>query len=266
MHYLEFSISMADIECRILGTFEIRVDDHVLPIRELRHQRLLGTMLSEVNTNIPLSRLTAAIWPDGIQPASVKAQIHICVSVLRRKFREHGVAREVIQTRPPGYAIAVDEENVDAMRFRGLVRQGRELRREGKAEEAIARFRRALSMWRGTPNFDGSPAHSTTGYWEQQRLLALEECVELELQMGRHAEVIPELYMLVYEFPYQEKLLGSLMLALSRDGQRIAALDCYRRFHQRLIDDAGLYPKGVLTLLNDSIIRGESAIELPKAW
>jgi DNA-binding SARP family transcriptional activator len=72
--------------------------------------------------------------------------------------------------------------------------------------------------------------------------------------------------MLVDEFPYREKLLGSLMLALSRDGQRIAALDCYRRFHQRLSRDAGLYPKGALTMLNDSIIRGESAIALPKVW
>jgi DNA-binding SARP family transcriptional activator len=257
---------MADIDCRILGAFEIRVGDRTLPIREPRHQRLLEVLLSEANAIIPLSRITDAIWPDGVQPASVKTQIHICVSALRSKFRDHGVVREVIHTQRPGYAIAVDEEKVDAMRFRELVRQGRELRRAGEDEEAIERFRGALSIWQGTPPSDGSPAHSTTGYWEQQRLAAIEDRVGLELRLSRHAEVIPELYMLVDEFPYREKLLGFLMLALSRDGQRVAALDCYRRFHQRLIGETGLYSKGGLALLNDSIIRGEPAIQLPEVW
>jgi DNA-binding SARP family transcriptional activator len=257
---------MVDIECRILGEFEIRVGARTLPIREPRHQRLLEVLLSEANAIIPLSRITAAIWPSGVQPASVKTQIHICVSLLRRKFRDHGVLREVIYTRQPGYMIAVEEEKVDAMRFRELIRQGRELRRAGEDERAIDRFHNALSIWQGTLPSDGSPAHSTTRYWEQQRLAAIEECVGLEIRLGRHAEVIPELYMLVDEFPYREKLLGSLMLALSRDGQRVAALDCYRHFHQRLIGEAGLYSKGGLALLNDSIIRGESAIELPDVW
>ena len=48
---------------------------------------------------------------------------------------------------------------------------------------------------------------------EEQRLAALEQRIEAELALGRHAELVPELEGLVREQPLRERLRGQLMLA-----------------------------------------------------
>ena len=61
------------------------------------------------------------------------------------------------------------------------------------------------------------------------RLRALEQRIEADLALGRHAEVIPDLQALVREELLRERLRGQLMLALYRSGRQAEALDVYRQ-------------------------------------
>jgi Tol biopolymer transport system component len=57
---------------------------------------------------------------------------------------------------------------------------------------------------------------------EDLHTAAREELIEARLALGEHAEVLPELELLVTEHPFDERLRGQLMLALySPDGSKI---------------------------------------------
>lgn len=258
----------ADIEFRLLGSFEVAVDGHLLPIREPRHQRALAALISAANRVTPMDSLIEAVWGDRREPASARTQVQICVSAVRRVFREHGVPAEIITTRWPGYLAVAEECQVDALRFLNVIAQGRSAFAAGSPESAAGYYRDALALWRGR-----ALAGLTDGglgliaeYWEQQRLAALEEFVEIRLTLGEHRELIAELSRLVREFPFREKLLGALMLGLYRDGQQVPALDRYRRFRRMLDSTNGLLPSAVLAGMNESMIRGDSQVEWPRSW
>ena len=55
---------------------------------------------------------------------------------------------------------------------------------------------------------------------EEQRLGALEERIDADLALGRHADLIHELDALVAEHPYRERFRGQQMAALYRSGLR----------------------------------------------
>jgi hypothetical protein len=50
----------------------------------------------------------------------------------------------------------------------------------------------------------------------EERLTVAEECVALELELGRHRELTGELAALVRAHPLRERLVGQLMTALYR--------------------------------------------------
>ena len=88
---------------------------------------------------------------------------------------------------------------------------------------------RALALWRGPPlsDFASEPfAQGEIARLEELRLAALEERIEADLALGRHAELVPELEALVREHPLRERLRAQLMLALYRSGRQAEALDC----------------------------------------
>ena len=97
-------------------------------------------------------------------------------------------------------------------------------------EAATETLREALALWRGPPLADlddRSPAPERAQL-EEQRASALEQRIDAELELGRHAELLPELEALVREDPLRERRRAQLMLALYRSGRQADALDVYR--------------------------------------
>jgi DNA-binding SARP family transcriptional activator len=73
--------------------------------------------------------------------------VRMTVSRLRRLFGAEGP--EVLLTRPGGYLLRVDPEQVDARRFERLVGEGRAVLAAGRIEEAAGLLREGLGLWRG---------------------------------------------------------------------------------------------------------------------
>ena len=88
-----------------------------------------------------------------------------------------------------GYVLRVDPEEVDALRFESLVE------RAGGAGDPVTARRRygeALALWRGRPLCDISSAvvELEADRLEEHKLSVQEECTALQLQLGRHRELI----------------------------------------------------------------------------
>ena len=96
---------------------------------------------------------------------------------------------------------------------------------------------------------------------EELRLRAHEQRFGAELELGRHAEVVGELQVLVGQNPYRERFVAQLMLALYRSGRHAEALDVYERLRRRLGDDLGLQPSAELQRLSGQIVRQEPELQ-----
>lgn len=97
---------------------------------------------------------------------------------------------------------------------------------------------------------------------EQDRRRVLIERIDVDLVMGRHAEVVPELVSLVAEDPLVESAAARLMVAMHRSGQRTEALETYRRTRAVLAEELGLEPGPQLRALEAAILRGDAQIGL----
>ena len=135
------------------------------------------------------------------------------------------------------------------------------------AEPAVAaeRLAEALALWRGPPLADlaGEPAAGAAAHLEDLRLAALEERIEADLALGRHAAVVPELEELVAREPYRERLRGQLIVALYRSGRQADALEAYARARRAFVDELGTEPSRPLQELQRAVLNRDPALEAP---
>jgi predicted ATPase len=99
---------------------------------------------------------------------------------------------------------------------------------------------------------------------DEQRMSALERRIELDLALGRYAELVTELATLVSEYPTREGLVRLWMLALYRCGRRQEALELYRATRARLAEETGLDPHPDLDRVHRSILIGDPALDLAR--
>jgi DNA-binding SARP family transcriptional activator len=247
---------------RLLGSLEVSIDDAVVELTSARQRTILAILLLHVGRLVPLDRIVEALW-DEDPPATAKGQIHTCISALRRLFREHG-HDDLISTSPVGYTMTVPVDSLDIARFEALANHGRALAAEGKSEEAAADLRTALGLWRGSAAADIESALVKTIAirLDEDQVRVIEECVELELALGRHHELVAELSELVKHHPLREILRAQHMLALYRSGRQADALESFQEIRTILTDELGLDPGDRLTSLQQAILAQDAALDL----
>src|SRR5262245_25800431 len=169
--------------------------------------------------------------------------VQIFVSQLRKQL-----PGGLIETRPPGYRCVLVGHVLDLHRFEALHAQGRAAFAAGRASEAAAALREALELWRGTPlaEFRAPVARQEGARLAEQHLTCLEERIEADLELARHADLVGELEVLVRRHPLRERLRGQQMLALYRCGRHAEALEAFRRFDRGLRDELGIEPSARL--------------------
>ena len=107
-------------------------------------------------------------------------------------------------------------------------------------------------------------ARVEAGRLEDLRLAALEERIEADLALGRHAELVGELEALIAEHPHRERLRGQLMLALYRSGRQADALAAYRDARARSTS-SGIEPSAALRQLEQQILTQDAALDPQRA-
>ena len=246
--------STVAVSFRILGPLEVQEDGTELPLGTGRQRALLALLLVHANELVSSERLIEELW-SGRPPPSAQKALQGYVSQLRR-----ALSADTILTRGSGYLLVATD--TDAKEFERLTR----LAAEQDADEAILTLERALALWRGRAfeEFEYEEwAQLEIARLEELRLAATEQRIEAELELGHHAELVPELEKRVAEHPLREQLRGQLMVALYRSGRHADALEVYRRGRQVLHDELGLEPSPFLAELERQILSHDATLTAP---
>ena len=167
----------------------------------------------------------------------------------------------MILTRTPGYLLRVEPGQLDRDRFDALVAEARS---HDDPETAVELLHEALGLWRGPPlqefAFEDF-ARTEIARLEDLRLSVVGERVELELRLGRHADLVGELEALVAAHPLREQLRGQLMRALYGSGRQAEALQVYRDARRLLVEELGIEPSLPLRELEQAILRQDAQLE-----
>ncbi|MFC4057159.1 BTAD domain-containing putative transcriptional regulator [Planomonospora corallina] len=250
------------MQFRLLGALEVIADGHRIDPGGTRQQIVLATLLLNVGRVVSIDQLIEAVYDDP--PVTARVQVQICISNLRKLFAAYGHP-DAILTRTHGYVLQVDEQRIDARVFESHLSRARRARAGHDLDEAIRHYREALALWRG-PALDGMRSRLvqlTANELNEHRIAVNEECVDLELELGRHHELIGELSRLVKAYPLRERLLGQLMLALYRCGRQVEALQVYRDARQMMVDELGIEPHERLQQLEYLILTSAEDLERP---
>ncbi|MFE9565685.1 BTAD domain-containing putative transcriptional regulator [Streptomyces sp. NPDC006487] len=134
----------------------------------------------------------------------------------------------------------------------------------GKGDRALARtlLARALDVWDGEPlaGVPGPHADTERTRLAEWRLQLLETRLDLDLDLGHHAEAVSELTALTAAHPLRERLRELLMLALYRSGRQAEALAVYADTRRLLADELGVDPRPELAELQRRILRADSEL------
>jgi DNA-binding SARP family transcriptional activator len=251
------------VEFRILGELEV-LDDagQAVEIVGYRRRALVALLATHANEALSADRLVDALWEDGT-PANAANALQAVVSRVRR-----AVGDTRIVTRTPGYALRAEPDEIDAQRFERLAAEARRACADGDLHGAVATFRAALALWRGTPLAEFAYARFAqleTARLEERRLTVVEERIEAELALGAHGDLVAELEALATAHPLRERLQAQRLLALYRAGRQAEALARYRELRALLRDDHGIEPGAALRELERAILQHDPALDAPVA-
>src|SRR5690242_2778788 len=161
------------MEFRILGPLEVADGDNVITLGSAKQRALLAILLLSANEVVSADRLIDELW-GARGPESGRTALHVLVSKLRKALGHAGMA---LASRPPGYVMKLEPDQLDLRRFERLVAEA------DACEPAVAagKLREALALWRGPALADlayESFAQPAMGRLEELHLAALEKRID----------------------------------------------------------------------------------------
>jgi class 3 adenylate cyclase/DNA-binding SARP family transcriptional activator len=250
------------MDFRILGPLEVREGEREVRLRGGKQRALLALLLVNANRTLAIDRIVDELWGEEV-PDSAQKMVQIYVSKLRKVL-----AAGMLHTRPPGYSLQLEPDELDLDRFERLVAEARANLDAGRPEQASAGYRAALELWRGPAlaEFTAEPfAQAEGARLEELRMNALEGRLEADLLLGRHGDLVGELEALVARHPLREGLRRQQMLALYRSGRQAEALAAYQEARRVLADELGIEPSPALRELERLILQQDSGLDLAPA-
>src|ERR1700683_2121134 len=246
----------------VLGPIEVAIETKSLDLASSRQRVIITMLLLHVGRAVPPTRLMDALWDDD-PPVTAKGQIQTCVSALRKQLKDLG-AEGLVSTSPAGYTIEIPEGSLDIVNFEKLAERGRAAAAENRTQDAVRDLRAALALWRGPAAADvpSTLVQIAATRLNENRLSLVEECIQLELALGRHQILLGELSELVREHPLRETFRAQHMLALYRSARQAEALESFQQARKTLIAELGVEPGERLGALQQAILSRDTSLDL----
>jgi len=255
------------VEFRVLGPLEVLDAGRPVALGGRKQRVVLALLLLHANEVVSSEALIGAVWGEK-PPERARATLQVYVSNLRRLVDtdENDVRRPRLMRHAPGYLLRTADHELDLDSFLRLIEDGHVARARGDPMRASLLLRAALELWRGSAFPDlvdtaGSIAEVTA--LEEQRLNALEDRLDADLQAGRAEQVVTELATLVATYPMRERLHAQRILALYRTGRQADALAAYQSARAMLRDELGMDPSAGLQQLQRAVLRQDPCLEAP---
>ncbi len=245
------------MEFRLLGSLEVVEDGRPVDLPPGAPRAVVGMLLTRPNEVVSADRLAEGLWGADL-PATAPNILQGYVSRLRKVL---GAGR--VQTRPPGYMLTMEAEGIDAVRFARLLDEGRQARAQGDPQRAANVLAQALALWRSEPLADftyAEWAQAEIARLAELRLTAVEESIEVRLDLGHHSQVLAELDGLVVHHPLRERLWAARILALYRAGRQADALRAYQELRTQLGEELGIDPSSQLVALEGAVLRQDASL------
>ncbi len=250
----------------VLGPLEVWLDGASVRVSGPRQRALLGLLLCQANRVVSRGQLIEELLGDQ-PPATADRILRVQVSRLRKALGDvTGSGQPRLQTRPPGYLLHVADGELDVHVFEQQVAAGRQALADGDPGRAAGLLREAESLWRGRPLADlesGPFAGLEARRLETLRIQAVEDRIDVDLALGRHGVVCPELEQLVIGHPMRERLRGQLMIALYRSGRQADALQTYQEGRSLLVEELAVEPGPELRKLQLAVLEQDTTLDLP---
>ena len=248
----------------VLGPVRAWRGDEPLPTGSPQQRALLAALLLRDGRTATAAELIDALW--GEEPPSPGAgrAAHVRLPAAQGARRPARWSASPAATRSaPSAADALDLDRGagatprrprrprragDRARARDLLNRGAgAVGRRAAGRPARARTRR--------PSAPGSRSGGSS---------SLETRLDLDLELGCHAEAVSELTALTAAHPLRERLRELLMLALYRSGRQAEALAVYADTRRLLADELGVDPRPELTELQQRILQADPELAAPR--
>ncbi|RST02676.1 transcriptional regulator [Streptomyces sp. WAC07149] len=239
----------------------VTVGERSVQVGGARQRTILALLLLSPGRIVPVDTLVDVVW-NGRPPATARTQVAIVIAALRKAIKSEGVAEEVIATAHPGYLLRPDGHVLDTVTFSSLVAQAEEAVRTHRPADAARCYGEALALWRGPAlaGVTGQLVEDEAARWEEVRINAYEAMTGVQLELGRHQLLLPELAAAVREHPLRERTRYHLILAQYRSGRRAEAMESFREARRQFIDELGMDPGPELQELHDAILRDDPSL------
>jgi DNA-binding SARP family transcriptional activator len=258
----------------VLGPAEIQIGGD-RRLRSAHKRTVLAALALDTGREVTIERLIDLVW--GTSPPRTAAHaLRVYASELRSLL---GEAASGLVTTTSGYRFEPSIVTTDIDDLVELVGVARSLVSDRHLEESAAVLADALRLWRGIPFTELGDDDRAVA--ERARLAALraeihDELTDARLELGQHAELLPELEGRINAEPFRERPYLQLMTALARLGRRSDALSVSQRARQVLSDQLGVDPGPALRelearlrqqpdVVTDGPARGDTTIEALRA-
>jgi DNA-binding SARP family transcriptional activator len=185
--------------------------------------------------------LQDTVWGPGRNTLShPETALRTCVYRLRAALDAVEPGR--IHTESAGYMLEIRPAEDDVSMFRSRIKAGLAARDRQDFRAADRLLASALTLW-GDPPLPDVP--DTLNGQDLKRALideyhlAREAYYDVQLGMGRHADIVPELRAWTRDQPMREHAWAQLLVALYVSGQRAAAMSEYSWVRTLFIDELG---------------------------
>ncbi|WP_399891004.1 AfsR/SARP family transcriptional regulator [Streptomyces sp. BBFR51] len=238
----------------VLGPLELWHDQRQHELGSLKERCVLAVLLHARGEPVTVDTLVDRVW-DGEPPPSAVDTLHTYLSRLRGRLRR-AVGDDMARVARPSsrlYQLRADPNDIDLLRFGRLRSRALAAAARDERELAIGLLRTAEALWRGEPlaEFaDNSWAQSARVRLAEDHRRVREERIGLEMELGRHADLVGELQELASQNPFAQRVIGSLMLVLYRSGRHDEALAVFRDTRTRLHRSQGIEPTAELQQLH----------------
>ncbi|MFD8085225.1 BTAD domain-containing putative transcriptional regulator [Kitasatospora sp. NPDC059722] len=244
----------------ILGPLRVSGADGEITISGPRLRAVLALLLLRAGRTVTSDQLAEAVWDARASPNS-RTALPSYVMRLRRTLGPEAGGRVV--TRNGGYAIELDEGELDLFAFQDLCGRAQALVDSDDPNAAQRVLAEALGLWRGEPLADvpdSAVLRREVEAMRSARLRAQHQHVDLQLRLGQHTALLSELPALAEAHPFDERLTARLMLALHRSGRRVEALEVYQASRRVLVGQLGIEPGAELRELHGAMLADDPSL------
>ncbi|WP_335340842.1 AfsR/SARP family transcriptional regulator [Streptomyces qaidamensis] len=248
----------------VLGPVRAWRGERELDLGSPQQRVVLAALLLRRGRPLPLGELIDAVWGEE-PPAAAVSVLRTYVSRLRKVLEPDrgpdGQPRVLVSV-GDGYLLRVPDDGLDLAGFQSRVAQAKKARAAGDVSGAADLLHAALGGWRGAAltGLPGPLPETARSWLDEEWLAALEARLDADIELGRHHEVIAELFPLTAGHPLREELSRLLMLALYRSGRQAEALAAYRGTRAALVAELGVEPGLSLRDLHERILAADPAL------